>query len=283
VLRSILIGIDGSDSDIAVEELGIRWARRFGARLTGIAIVDDLGIQFTDDGLIDKMVREPAVTSLVAEIVGPPRTALRAFSTRCDDAGVEALALEANGSPHTEILREAQRHDLILLGSRSHFEYGWEGLPGQTLGLVLKDCSRPVVAVPESLRNPMPEPTVMQPILIAYDGSLQASRTLSAFQASGLGWSRPVHVVSIDPDPVKANRLADRAVDFLRFHDLEVFSHPEATARPSAEVLLEKVQILDAELLVMGAYGQPTLREFFIGSVTRIVLEKSPVPVFCYH
>jgi len=33
----------------------------------------------------------------------------------------------------------------------------------------------------------------------------------------------------------------------------------------------------------MGGYGQPTLREFFIGSVTRNLLAQSPVPLFLYH
>jgi nucleotide-binding universal stress UspA family protein len=33
----------------------------------------------------------------------------------------------------------------------------------------------------------------------------------------------------------------------------------------------------------MGAYGQPVLREFFLGSTTRTMLEKSPVPTLLYH
>jgi nucleotide-binding universal stress UspA family protein len=33
----------------------------------------------------------------------------------------------------------------------------------------------------------------------------------------------------------------------------------------------------------MGAYGQPTLREFFLGSVTRTVLTRATVPLFLYH
>ena len=33
----------------------------------------------------------------------------------------------------------------------------------------------------------------------------------------------------------------------------------------------------------MGAYGEPTLREFFIGSVTRTILEQCPVPLFLFH
>lgn len=52
---------------------------------------------------------------------------------------------------------------------------------------------------------------------------------------------------------------------------------------PPAQVLLGHVQQVQAGLLVMGAYGQPTLREFFFGSVTRTLLAESPVPLFLYH
>jgi nucleotide-binding universal stress UspA family protein len=34
---------------------------------------------------------------------------------------------------------------------------------------------------------------------------------------------------------------------------------------------------------VMGAYGQPALREFFLGSVTRRMLTECPVPLFLFH
>jgi nucleotide-binding universal stress UspA family protein len=33
----------------------------------------------------------------------------------------------------------------------------------------------------------------------------------------------------------------------------------------------------------MGAYGQPVLREFFVGSVTRTALGECPIPLFLYH
>ncbi len=33
----------------------------------------------------------------------------------------------------------------------------------------------------------------------------------------------------------------------------------------------------------MGAYGQPSLREFFLGSVTRRMLAECPVPLFLFH
>ena len=59
--------------------------------------------------------------------------------------------------------------------------------------------------------------------------------------------------------------------------------HALSSSAPPEEVILEQVRCLNAGLLVMGAYGQPVLREFFIGSVTRTLLNESPVPIFCFH
>ena len=59
--------------------------------------------------------------------------------------------------------------------------------------------------------------------------------------------------------------------------------HPVATIRTAAGVILDQVRRLNADLLVMGTYGQPIFREFFIGSVTATILKESHVPVFCFH
>ena len=61
-------------------------------------------------------------------------------------------------------------------------------------------------------------------------------------------------------------------------------AHPiESLEHEPAAVLLEQVRRLAAGLIVMGAYGEPVLREFFLGSVSRTLLKESPVPVFLAH
>ena len=63
---------------------------------------------------------------------------------------------------------------------------------------------------------------------------------------------------------------AERAFEFLRVHEIEATSHVVESKLPIAELILKKARALDAGLLVMGAYGQPVLREVFLGSVTRV-------------
>ena len=275
MLRSLLIGLDGSSYDEPVLELGLHWAERFDALLVGVGVVDEPGFQVSETALFAEGYHRPVVTALdrvrheVAQRAGD-------FSRRCEEARVRYRSLEDVGTPAVEILKEAQRYDLVLLGRETHFDFGWQRQPDETLGRVVQDSPRPVVVVPEALPGG-------EAVVVAYDGSLQAARALAAFEATGLGAGRDVHVVTADADRAEAARTADRALDFLRGHGVNATAHLLDTRRATAAAILERVRALGAGLLVMGAYGQPTLREFFLGSVTRSVLAESPVPVFCTH
>lgn len=50
-----------------------------------------------------------------------------------------------------------------------------------------------------------------------------------------------------------------------------------------SDVLARQVRDLDAELLVMGAYGHSRFREAILGGTTRDMLENAEVPVFLAH
>ena len=69
------------------------------------------------------------------------------------------------GAPGEEILREAQRFDLILLGKHAHFEAQGSD---HTLTNVLRSAPRPVVTVPD-------DPPLAGTVLVAYDGGRQAA------------------------------------------------------------------------------------------------------------
>ena len=200
------------------------------------------------------------------------------FAARCGRAGVAHEEIAGLGAPNEVITREAGARDLILLPSRSHFHFtAREDEPDDgLLKRVLKDTPRPVVVVPESA-------TPAGPVVVAYDSSLQAERTLSAFEATGLGGAGPVHVVGVNADPAEATRRAEHPRHFLELHHVQATAHAVQSAAPPAVVILEEAKRLGAGLLVMGAYGRPVLREFFLGSVTRNLLAHCPIPIFLFH
>lgn len=274
MLKSLLIGLDGS-CDGAVG-LGIEWARRFDALAVGLAIVDEPGIHDSSIGLLGENRTGSALATLVAEARQHAADALRAFEARCRAAGVNYRVLEEAGTPYVEMLKESQRFDLMILPRDSHFEFAWQAENDETLTRVLRDTPRPVVVVSSRPRSG-------ETIVVAYDGSLQAARTLAAFEATGLATTRPVCVVSVASKRSDAIEQAERASEFLEFHNVKPVLHIEDAGTHPAELILRQIERLNAGLLVMGVYGQPILREFFLGSVTKSVLKHSDVPVFCYH
>src|SRR5439155_15865248 len=163
-----------------------------------------------------------------------------------------------------------------LLGTETYFRVGTPDVPCDTLDKVLHSPPRPVVAVPEKLGDG-------QTVVIGYDGSLQAARTLAAYLATGLAGRFENVVVTIDEDFDEAGRIAGRAVEYLALHGASVKARPVETRLDPASILLDQPVQLNAHLLVMGAFGHSALREFFFGSTTRGVLRGSTVPVMLYH
>lgn len=277
MLRTILVGVNGSRFSQSAIELGLQWSKRYGAMLVGIGIIDEPGITRPQPvplgGSAFKAERDAKVLAAARHRT---EQLLSDFAQRCAAESVSCKLLEEAGDPATQILEEAQRFDLVLLGQKTQYEE--ETAHASThLQQMVKQASRPIVAVPAVL------PTATETVVVAYDGSLQSARTLQSFQSLGLAAGRTVHVLSIDPDQVTAARRADRAVEFLRSHELN--AQPQAVASRSAigpEILAQAAR-LRADLLVMGAYGSGTIKEFFFGSVTRHVLENSPVPVLVDH
>ncbi len=283
MLRGLLVGLDGSSHGERAVALGIAWARRLNARLVGLGILDEPAIR----GPIPVVRGVPHAESVAGRLEQARVDAasrqigqfLDQFERRCAEAGVARECREVAGRPHEQILNEAQKYDLILLGQRTNFLFATRQHPDDTLPKVLKDSPRPVVVVPETWE------AAGRAVVVAYDGSLQAARALAAFEATGLGASEAVHVVSVAASKDEAAALGERAVAFLRLHEINAELHPLAAsdvARPAPR-LLDQARRLDAGLLVMGAYGQPRLREFVLGSTTRTLLRESTVPLFLDH
>jgi nucleotide-binding universal stress UspA family protein len=271
MLHSILVALDGEEGSDAVVELAVRWAKEFGARLTGIGVVDD------PVGREPIEIHEPDLE--LASMQGhwkrereQVESQLKRFEQQCELAGVTATVCEQLGVPYEGILIEARRHDLIVLNQ--HFKTPESA--ENTLHEVLKHAPRPVVVVPTSAPQG-------RSIVIGYDGSLQASRALYALQASGLGQTKKVHIVAVDADAMRATRLADEAGEYLALHDIEADSRPVPSSVPPADLLLQAASDLGAELLVLGAYGTPRLKEFLLGSITKSLLKQSPFPLFLFH
>ncbi len=283
MLGSILIGLDEPTHCASLMDLGIRWAQQSAATIVGLGIVDEPGVRAIEPAFpvggkpgVDPVYHKGYEAKL-DEIERQVGQLLEQFAARCAEAGVKYEKAKRSGSPVQIIEEQAQACDLILLSQRPRFRFkARDNDDFDIFREILKNAPRPITIVPVAA-------AAAGPVLIAYDESLQATRTLAAFVATGLCPASQTHVISVAADRGDATRAAGRAEVFLQEHEIKAVLHVVQSTEPPANAILEHVRSLGTGLLVMGAYGQPVLREFFIGSVTRTILKKSPVPVFCFH
>jgi nucleotide-binding universal stress UspA family protein len=274
----LLIGLDGSETSSAAVELGIAWARRYQAMLIGIGVIDEptiaraAPVALGGPPYADPVFYRRRIADATRQVEG----FLESFALECTRAGIAFKLLEDVGLPCEKILRESQRYDAILLGSRTRFHFETQERIDETLPRAIRDSPRPVIVVPA-------DGVQGQATLIAFDGSLQAARALQAFVSLGVADPALVHVLTIEETKVRAAGTAERAIDYLRHRGIRAQAHAVKSEGPIAAAILQQAAELDAGLVVLGAYGRPMLKEFVLGSVTRTMLRESRVPLLLSH
>lgn len=277
MIKSLLVGLDESPFSAAAVDLGIAWAKKYEAALTGVAIVYEP--LFRDSRPPEKLSAsyKTAYERLVNEARDRCASLLGKFSQQASAAQIRHKTLEDEGLPIEQITIEAQRYDMILLGQETHFNFEASAKSCNTLQKLLRNPPRPVVAVP---KQPLPG----NGVLVAYDGSVAAARTLQAFVGSGLCAETPIHVLAIDlEDAANAAKIAARACEYLELHGLQAHNIHVQSADAPSQIILDEALSRGVELIVMGAYGHAGIAEWLFGSTTKHMLQQAPVPLFLYH
>jgi nucleotide-binding universal stress UspA family protein len=275
MLKRILVGLNGSEYSRAATELALRWAKRHQAAIEGLGIVDVPHLTAPDFVPLGagtyKVQRDVALVTAADEQMAE---LLADFEARCSTAGVSCRTNKLAGDPEKLLVREAQRADLLMVGRKTvPHELG---VPASlVLSEVLRHATRPVLCVPAT-------PNDAGGVLVAYDGSAQAAKSLQVFEAIGLANDRDIHILTVSSNP--ADRTAgQRAAEYLQIHGHQVQVHFESSPTAPHRIILAEAKRLDAGLIVMGCYGQSPFKEMFFGSVTAAVLRGTPLPLFLYH
>lgn len=95
-----------------------------------------------------------------------------------------------------------------------------------------------------------------------------------------------VHVVVIDPPSHGPNRSDPGGLlsQYLARHGVKVEIDVLSKTLPRvSDVLLRHAGDMDADMVVMGAYGHSRFREAIFGGATRYMLEQANLPVFMAH
>ena len=273
-LRQLLVAMDGSAHGRAAATLAIGWARRFGATLLGLGIVDEPGITKPEPvslgGTSFKRERDDMRLVDAQERIGD---FLGLFRGECEAAGVPCVTLQGVGVPHEQIALEAIGCDAVVLGKETNFHFETQKTADATLSHVLRCSPRPVVVVPE-------KPDDGEGALIAYGSGQESSRTLQSFTLLGLADGAPLTVLSIEAEGARAARRLRRAGDYLAAHEISPRLVPIVSDEEPAGLILEEIKRRRPRILVMGAHAHHPVKDLFVTSVTRAVVKETPIPVF---
>lgn len=207
--------------------------------------------------------------------------------------GIRVKHHVAIGRPHTEINRYAERHhaDLIVIGDHGE-SFAQELFLGTTASKTLRTGHYPLLIVKQEPKGKY------EHVLVPVDFSQNSLNALEV--AVKVAAQTPIHVLHAVEMPFgqkmkQAGFNAER-IDLYRNEMLSnaregmekiVTDYAHGDARVTSiieyghapEMIREKTQSLDIDLIVIGKRGQTELDEALFGSVTKHVLYETPSDV----
>ncbi|MFW5881593.1 MAG: universal stress protein, partial [Roseicyclus sp.] len=192
--------------------------------------------------------------------------------------GVEALVAQS-ASVTTIVARRARFADLVVLPK----PYG-KGQPADApviLEAAMFQGGAPVIVLAEDA----PADLAPKKIVVAWNESAEAMAAIRRALPL-LIRAETVSVCIVAPERHGADS-ADPGAELCKMltrhgAQVEVALLPQTLPRVS-EVIARHVADVDADMLVMGAYGHSRFREAILGGATRNMLEHAKVPVFMAH
>ena len=270
--KNILVYLDQGESNEERIQSALAIAKGQDATLTGVAvnalphssILQKLGVSGSDEVL--EKARADA------------ETAIENFRKQAETTGIgtETTIIEcAEGKAPEKLSRLARIHDLSIL-RQANPDRDHASFVAELSEEVMFSSGRPVLFMPYIGAHEIPFAKAM----IAWDGSRAATRAVHD-SLPLLETMKEAVILVVDPEKTKPGEGMSR---HLEAHGISntVMRVPKGDIITSS-VIMNELSNSGADLLVMGAYGTPKLREVILGGVTRTVLESMTVPVFMSH
>jgi nucleotide-binding universal stress UspA family protein len=275
--KHIAVGLDGSPYAAAAEAAAIALARRLGATVHGVHVIDTSfleGAFITDisgamgfEPFLDLGTQMRSTLEELAGVIG------KRFAEQCETAGVaSAFHLERAGVV-AGMLAGAKLADLLVIGKRGVNARLHEDLLGPTAEALMRRSPVPVVVVPAEAAE------ISRPLL-AYDGSPKAARALHHATEICRALSLPLTVVTVDEKAERAQACLAEAKRYLEPQGIG-FACRHERGEAVEQVLLALLGNGGFDTIILGAHGHTRVVELVLGSTSQFLARKAPVPVLC--
>lgn len=284
-IRTILACASGGTASDGAIELGCRLARRFEAHLEGLHVKPDLRdvLMYAGDGFglalagdwIEQFGAETAAKAAKIKAAFAAAAARQglAMAEGPPKVGASAAWREETGYAPLAVSRRARFFDLVVLGRSDRII---DTPHSDTVEETLIQSGRPVLLAPAQVPSGLGNT-----IAFGWNGSPGAVRGLAAALPL-LAAARAIFVITV------GDRHQESAGDVIEYLGRQAIA---ATRRPvravsgvgAGEQLLAAARDEEADLLVMGGYGQTPWREMLFGGATREVVGTSLLPLLLSH
>lgn len=268
MIETILVATDGSEAAGAAERFALAFARRLGARVSGITVVED---RYTRPPVDEGLAVPPQPEGTESWRKARADAIARRFADRARGEGLEATCETVQGIADDRIVERAQSADLLVIGRDGEHAPYRTGLVGSTVGGVLRKTNVSTVAVPQGAE-------LSGPLLLAFDGS-PGSRLAAKTAVELASRMNESIVVFVDSkDKGRAVARFDEVRRLLGSLSVPVREASSTLGRPDVKSV-DAAREAGAGLIVMGAFGRNRITEYFLGSNAAAVVRTSPIAV----
>ncbi len=184
--------------------------------------------------------------------------------------GVDATITQRHGGLVETLLDLERETRLIVIGKRGEHADFARGHLGSNLERVVRAVHRPVLVAARELRP-------INRFLVAFDGSATTRTCIEMISASPLLRDVECHVLMVGDDTSNHREALAWAQARLATAGFAPIMH---LVQGSADATIARhVDELQADLLVMGAYGHSRIRTMILGSTTTQLLRTRHIPV----
>ena len=276
--KNILTHLDNSSGCRNRLEIAFGMARDFDAELTGIFVVPT----YIVPSYVEAQISVDLMTDITEKALARAEETVASYRKMAEEAHVTLQTAVVEGQI-IPILREHSKYsDLLILG-QDHPEDPDNASYGLADSLLFEGACACLVA-PHSGKLAIPGKRA----LITWNASREAARALREAMPL-LQRADTVVVLSSEPDDgnnelANGHPHAQAVLHLLKSHGIEAvssgISNPDMS--PTDAIIAQAVE-MNADLIVMGAYGHTRLREIILGGVTRDLLKRAPTCLLLAH
>ena len=280
-MNQIIACVDGSRVNDSVSAAAVWMASRIHSPLTFLHVLEHTDSAMNGDlsGTIGFDAREDLLSELIdldsqrAQLeLQHGKLILEAVTRRAEGLGLEVSTIQRHGGLTETLIEYEPVARAVVIGRRGEAHEGFPSAIGSHIEHVLRTLQRPVFVVAENFQEP-------QEFVLAFDGSQTAKKILDLVVRSPLLEGLTCHLVMIGNADKERKASYDASVEQLTLSGFSIVRAELELQGSVVETLVDYQRQKKIGLTIMGAYGHSRIRQFFVGSQTTGMLQRSLTPL----